>query len=223
MFCSSMVSGSAKPMYALVSVYSCTGPCVVREWMSVTVTRSSLAWRFFGARHDVLDLLARRHLQTEVVDRAPGRRALGRQEEDELPELAGVEDERVPALAGVVALGPAEDVAVEVEDLGAAGVVERGGIHRDRHMVETGPVLGLGLHDVASSILRARRLRAGSSPCPAAHHARTVASRRRDRRAARRPVRSARRAASCPTRAARARAPTRRRRSCTRRGSCSRR
>ena len=116
-------------MYALVSVYSCTGPCVVREWMSVTVTRSSLAWRFLACADDVLDLLAGRHLQTEMVDRASLRHALGRQEEDELPELARVEDERVPALAGVVTLGPAEDVAVEVEDLGAADVVERGRIH----------------------------------------------------------------------------------------------
>ena len=125
MFCSSIVSGSAKPMYALVSVYSCTGPCVVREWMSVTRDAVVARLALLGALHDVLDLLARRHLQTEVVDRASRRRPLRRQEEDELAELARVEDERVPALAGVVALGPAEHVAVEVEDLGAAGVVER--------------------------------------------------------------------------------------------------
>ena len=70
--------------------------------------------------------VARRHLQPEVVERrAARRRSVAREQVDELAELAGVEDERVPALAGVVALGPAEDVAVEVEDLGAARVVEQ--------------------------------------------------------------------------------------------------
>ena len=43
----------------------------------------------------------------------------------ELAERAGVEDQRVADLAGVVAFGPAEHVAVEVEQLGAAAVVEQ--------------------------------------------------------------------------------------------------
>src|SRR6185436_16192355 len=50
--------------------------------------------------------------------------------------LAGIEDERIPRLHAVVALGPAEDLAVEVEDLGPAGVVQQRPIHGERHVVE---------------------------------------------------------------------------------------
>ena len=52
------------------------------------------------------------------------------QEVHELRERAGVQDQRVAGLAGVVALGPAEHVAVEVEELGATVVVEQRRIHR---------------------------------------------------------------------------------------------
>src|SRR5262249_30747350 len=90
--------------------------------------------------HDPLDLAGSRPLEAEVLDRGGGRtRALSRREIDELADLAGVHDERVPALAGVVALGPAEHVTVEIEDVLAAGVVEQRGVDRDCHVVEPGP------------------------------------------------------------------------------------
>src|SRR5262249_22009798 len=66
---------------------------------------------------------------------------------DELAERARVHDQRVARLAGVVALGPPEHVAIEVEQPCAALVVEQRGIHRDRDMVEGGSA-----HDATSGL-----------------------------------------------------------------------
>jgi hypothetical protein len=86
--------------------------------------------------HDRLELRDRRDLQAEVVHcRRPQVRITG-QEVYELRERSRVEDQRIAGLPGVVAFGPAEHVTVEVEELGAAVVVEERGVHRDRNVVQ---------------------------------------------------------------------------------------
>ena len=86
------------------------------------MTRDAFVVRLPGLRlvDDRLQLLERRDLQAEVVERGRVQVRVAGQQVDELAERAGVEDQRVAGLAGVVAFGPAEHVAVEVEQLGAA-------------------------------------------------------------------------------------------------------
>ena len=106
---------------------------------SMIVTRSSSPARALARSTIACELVERRDLQAEVVERG-ARRGTGRpgSRYTNCAERAGVEDQRVAGLAGVVAFGPAEHVAVEVEHVGAARVVEQRGIHADRDVVQRG-------------------------------------------------------------------------------------
>ncbi len=84
-----------------------------------------------------------------ALERRRDQRGVGGEQVHELAERAGVEDERVAPLAGVVAFGPAEHVAVEVEDLGPAAVVERGVVEADGDVVEAGRERALGHGDTS--------------------------------------------------------------------------
>src|SRR5437660_1103841 len=67
---------------------------------------------------------------------------VARQQVDELGGSARVKDERVAFLTGVVALAPAEDLAVEVEDGGSPPIVEGVLRHTECDMVQSRPERG---------------------------------------------------------------------------------
>ena len=102
----------------------------------MTRTRSSRVAYSCARADDRVEIVEGVDLHAEVIERWRGERGIGGQQVDELAERTGVEDERVALLAGVVALGPAEHLAVEGEHVGAAALVEHRGIHADRDVVE---------------------------------------------------------------------------------------
>ena len=102
-----------------------------------------------GPTHDLGQLVHGRHLEAEVIERRGDEVGIAGEQVDELGERAGVQDQRVARLAGVVGLGPAEDLPVEIEDVLPALVVEDGAVHADGHVVEAGSKLEIGHGDTS--------------------------------------------------------------------------
>ena len=115
--CNSTIIGSRKPMYALVSTYCPRGPSDDARLHVDDLHAVVLLLPRLRLGDDLLDLRHRRHLEAEVVEARALERGIARQQVHEL-HLSGHEDERVARLPAVVALEPAEHVAVEVLDLG---------------------------------------------------------------------------------------------------------
>ena len=99
-------------------------------------TRSSWAWYSFARADDRVELGEVADLQAEMVERRRGERRIGGEQVYELAERAGVHDQGIERLSGVVAFDPAEDLAEEVEQIRAPAIVENLRVHADRDVIE---------------------------------------------------------------------------------------